>query len=215
MYTIRPYQLFTLAESSNIVLPIPVRRASEGGCPSLLETFLLLTAAKIVDARSIFEFGTCRGTTALNLAMNTKAQIHTLDLACPITGQHPSDQRYTSLHLSNRMDFEGTEYRERIVVLQGDSRKFNYFPFLNKMDMVFVDGGHDYQTVKNDTEAAFELVQGKDAACIAWHDYREPLHSGIAYLLDSMADCGTDLFRVEDTVLCFWFSGAISRRLSA
>jgi hypothetical protein len=92
-------------------------------------------------------------------------------------------------------------------------RKFNYFPYLNKMDMVIVDGGHDYVTVKNDTEAAFEMVQGKDCACIAWHDYREPLHSGITYWLDAMADTGTDLFHVEDTVLCFWFSGNISRRL--
>lgn len=214
IHHVRPYQILSLTDGL-VTLPIPPRRGSQSGAPSLLETFLLIASARIVDARSIFEFGTCRGTTALNLAMNTDAQVYTLDLDYQIPDRGSSEEHYTELALANRnkLDFIGTKWDARVTVLRGNSRKFNYFPYLNKMDLVFVDGGHDYETVKSDTEAAFEMVQGRDVACIAWHDYREPLHSGITFLLDEMGERGTELFHVEDTVLCLWFSGGVGRRI--
>lgn len=192
MHHIRPFQLLTLA-SGNVTLPIPPRRGSLGGAPSLLETFLLISAIRAVDAKAIFEFGTCKGTTALNLAINSDAKITTLDL-----------------YRDPEFDFNGTEYESRIDVKTSDSKKFSYMPYLKSMDFVFIDGGHDYDTVKNDTEAAFELA--KESGCIAWHDYREPTCSGIAHYLDTLSE-GMDLFHIEDTVLCFWFPEAIATKL--
>jgi hypothetical protein len=37
-----------------------------------------------------------------------------------------------------------------------------------RVDLVFVDGAHDYETVKKDTETAFSLVS--ENGCILWDD---------------------------------------------
>ena len=38
-----------------------------------------------------------------------------------------------------------------------------------KMDLIFIDGGHTYSVVKNDTEKAFKMLNTE--GIILWHDY--------------------------------------------
>lgn len=183
--------------------------------PSLLETFLLISAARAVGAKSIFEFGTCRGATSLNLAMNTDAQIYTLDLDQQIEHIYPTDKACAEVHLANlnSLDFIGTEWDSRVTVLNGNSREFDFSPYRSQMDMCFIDGGHDYHTVASDTESAFRMVAGKKRSCIAWHDYRHPDNSGNTYLIDSVARERT-IWHIEETVLCLWFSPEIENVLT-
>src|SRR3989440_12941891 len=58
MYDIRPYRVFTLIDAPTpgdriVRIPIPARRGVGG--VSLLETFLIIAASKIVGAKRIFE----------------------------------------------------------------------------------------------------------------------------------------------------------------
>ncbi len=201
---IRPHKIFELAPSSNVTLPIPRRRGVDSGTLSLLENFLLIAAARSVGAKQIFEFGTCLGTTTLNLLMNTDAKVLTLDLGAPIENQHPDDAVLTEIHLRGSRDYSGTPYESRVEELTGDSTKFDYSSFVDSIDFVFVDGGHDFDTVKSDTENAFRLVKKNGPACIAWHDYGHPRYPEVTSFLDQFSAERT-LFHVGDTMLCFWF----------
>ena len=37
------------------------------------------------------------------------------------------------------------------------------------MDLIFIDGGHTYSVVKNDSEKSFDML--KKNGIILWHDY--------------------------------------------
>ena len=70
---------------------------------------------------------------------------------------------------------------------------------------VFIDGGHDFATVKSDTENAFQLVRTDRPSCVLWHDYRNPEYSGLTFYLEELSK-ETDIFHIEDTMLCAWFN---------
>jgi hypothetical protein len=78
------------------------------------------------------------------------------------------------------------------------------------MDFVFVDGGHDFDTVKSDTENAFQLVRRDGQACIAWHDYGNPKYPELTSYMDQLGK-ELDLLQVGDTMLCFWFSRGLKQ----
>jgi hypothetical protein len=208
---IRPYQLFTLLDASPgdriANIKIPYRRDLK-----LLETFLLVTSMRLVNAKRIFEFGTFLGSTTFNLALNASddAQIITLDLSAKdLTGglqQHPSDAPLTLMHFSQQgLEFEGTTVSHKVTRLRGDSKAFDFSPWQNSVDMIFIDGGHDYATVKSDTENALTIIRKETPACIFWHDYGHPEYKENTAFLDGLAD-KMDIFHIEDTILCGWFN---------
>jgi hypothetical protein len=207
---IRPYQVFALLESCPLdriaQVKIPYRRDIK-----LLETFLLVTTMRVVNAKRIFEFGTFMGSTTLNLALNAPddAEIFSLDLGAEdVSGlqQDPSDALLTQMHIEEpRLEFENTPVDQKITRLIGNSRVFDYSPWEDSIDIVFIDGGHDYTTVKSDTENALKIIRREAPACIFWHDYGHPQYSENTAFLDELSD-KLDIFHVEDTMLCGWFS---------
>jgi len=214
MHHIRPYQLFTQIEGGDrdntVRIPMPKRRGTGG--LSLLETFSLVAAAKLVDAQRIFEIGTYLGTTTLNLALNVgeDSEILTLDLdeeQATSANQHPGDSELTRTHLGsqNTLDFLDSPVSRRVKTLTGDSKKFDFSPWRACVDLVFIDGGHDFATVKSDTENAFELIRTDSRSCILWHDYRNPEYRDLTYYLEELSQ-HLEIFHIEDTMLCAWFN---------
>jgi len=203
---IRPYRLFTMVPGDRMLhVPIPARPGLGG--VSLLETFLLLSAAKIVSARRVFEFGTFLGTTTLNFALNLPedASIYTLDLDAEARRglmQDVADAPLTDIHLTSRPDFSGKEVAHKITTLTGNSISFDFSPWVRSVDMVFIDGGHDLVTVRSDSENAFAMARESGPACVAWHDYGNPEYPDLTQYLDSLPE---ELLHVEDSMLCLWF----------
>jgi Methyltransferase domain len=225
MHKIRPYRVFTQIDTHTlderiVRVPIPARRGVGGA--SLLETFLNIAASRIVRAKRIFEFGTFMGSTTLNLALNVPedAEIFTLDIGSEEAAgvqQHPADAPLTRMRLANqsRLDFLGSTVSGKITTLTGDSTEFDFGPWEDSIDLVFVDGGHDLATAKSDTENAMQMVLKDRPSCILWHDYRNPEYSDLTDYLDELSQ-HLDVFHVEDTMLCVWFNdpdGTIPARL--
>jgi hypothetical protein len=163
----------------------------------------LVTIAKTLNARTLFEIGTYNGVTAFTLALNLPdATVHTLDL--------PADAepalRLGSSDASNIIPFatrayEGRPEGKRVVQHFSDSATFDYAPFRDSCDLVYVDGAHSLEYVRNDSEAAFEMVG--DRGAIIWDDYWRRLPD-VATFLHSL-DRGP-LFRLPGSRLVAWFA---------
>lgn len=150
------------------------------GGVSDFETWILMNLAK--DVGTIFEFGTATGKTTYLFARNAPdhARIATLTLAPDQVDAYragPGDDAWatrTALQES-RFDsfyYSGTEAAAKITQLFGDSKAFDETPYVDACDLVFVDGGHAYSYVRNDTEKALRMV--KRGGLVLWHDYRGP-----------------------------------------
>ncbi|MDD5103149.1 MAG: class I SAM-dependent methyltransferase [Candidatus Peribacteraceae bacterium] len=154
--------------------PFTLTYEAKKGNTSLLEEYVLLSLIRSCGVQSFFEFGTYLGQTSYLLAKNFPLlRIHTLDLpasevdktSIPISA---GERRYVEKPVIGAK-FLGTPEQERITQLTGDSATFDYSPFEQSMDCVFVDGCHDYDYVKNDTLHARRLI--KEKGMILWHDY--------------------------------------------
>jgi len=171
----------------------------------LLDTFTLLAVNRIVRPSRIFEFGTFRGATALNLANNSgwSTSIYTLDLEELPDAQTEKDLRWATESIAGKRYF-GPE-NGNIIPLRGDSTKRDLSQFNDSVNMVIVDGGHALDVVVSDSRKAFAMINSAVLGCIAWHDYTEPDHPHIEeFLHDLSAD--RDFIHVEETKWCFWFN---------
>jgi predicted O-methyltransferase YrrM len=229
---IRPKVLFQKVESTfpsenmsmNICMP-----SSQIGGMSLLESSILIALARITGAKDFFEFGTYFGATSVLLAANSPIDsvVTTLDL--PIesldTIEFKSDRpldylvndtdndnylRRTVLEVGAKyIDRASPEIRNKIKKLYKNSNFFDPKAegFSQSYDFILIDGGHDFATIKKDTENAFELA--KENAVIVWHDYRSTIHGDVTKYLDSICNAH-DIVHVQSTMLAFTFCGNAS-----
>ena len=121
--------------------------------------------------RRIFEFGTCNGRTTLNLAMNRPedAVIFMLDLPQPgsallATGKH--DEAF-QLGARTGFFFRGTPFEGKIRQIWNDSALFDESPYRSQMDLIFVDGSHTYEYMRNDTTKGTEHARARQRAALA------------------------------------------------
>lgn len=189
---IRPHYLFGQVPKENLIVSLPIPSTRNSGSPTLLETFILLAAGRIVQPKWIFEIGTFRGLTTLNLALNfPECHIFTLDL------DHSQ---------SNLLDPDPTNSNprlDRIVKLIGHSMQFDFSPYFKKCQLVFIDGGHDYETVVADSQTALKLIDPAAPAAIVWHDCGHPSCPGVA---QALRESPLSIFHVDDSQMAVWIS---------
>jgi hypothetical protein len=164
------------------------------GDTSLLELCYISQMVKAYNPLRMFEMGTFDGRTTLNLAANSReeAVIYTLDL--------PREKlSATALKLDERdvclvdkdqpgIRFRNTRESKKIVQLLGDTGTFDFSPYENTMDLVFIDASHAYDYVLNDTRIALKLLrQGKGV--ILWHDYGDAF-DGVTKALNELYSKG-------------------------
>jgi hypothetical protein len=93
--------------------------------------------------------------------------------------------------------------RPNIVHLKGNSGTFDYGSLNMKFDLIFIDGDHHYDFVKNDTQKVFtHLVH--DSSVVVWHDYAvipgEVRYEVLAGILDGLPDdAHSHLYYVDHT----------------
>jgi hypothetical protein len=75
--------------------------------------------------------------------------------------------------------------------------------------LVFIDGGHDLDTVASDTRNAFELVRRDRRAAILWHDYANPDYPELSAHLQALS-AERPIYHIGDTMLCAWFGDPTS-----
>ena len=198
--SIRPRQIFKLVEDKfpdqNVEITLTMPPSAIGSLLTL-ESSLLVALLKITEAKNIFEIGTYNGNTALLIANNT-----------------PADADQNDQFLRQIFKTQGAFYvnraspaiRSKVRLLNENSLTFDPVArgLVGTQDVIFVDGGHDYETIKNDTLKAFQMA--KPDSVIIWHDYLSKIHTEVEVYLRDLA-VEKKLIGIGSTMLCVCFQG--------
>jgi predicted O-methyltransferase YrrM len=176
--------------------------------PNQVDMLYVCAIARHRRARRIFEFGTYLGRTTYHLALGKHARdVFTLDLdpAADYTGILKIGRAVKAVHERGLQGhfFQGTAAAGKIRQLHGDSRTFDYAPYAGSMDLVFVDGGHTYEMVVNDTDRAMRLMN--KGGVVIWHDFA-PKGRDVAAFAREFARA-RPVFWIEDTSLLVYIDG--------
>lgn len=159
------------------------------GNVTLLEMLILNTLVANSKPRVVFEIGTFDGRTTLNLAANAGPKARTFTLDLPLDelslteyALDPSDVQYVTAEGTGQR-FKNTSWASQITQLFGDSAKLDFSPYFGTASIVFIDGSHSYDYVKNDSHVALRLL--KRPGVIVWHDY-DPFWTGVVECLEEL-----------------------------
>lgn len=183
-----------------------------GASISLLESAALSALIKKVQAKRVFEFGTYKGVSTTQMAMNLPSDglIYTLDLPEKDGGnfalQIPKQSERAIAGETGKGSLIPKEFLRQIVFLKEDSARFNPEPFEETMDLVFVDGAHSSDYVRNDTEKGWRML--RNGGVITWHDCT-PSHRDVVHYLHSFPQ---RICLVGGTTLAFAYKGTASHR---
>jgi predicted O-methyltransferase YrrM len=112
---------------------------------------------------SYFEIGTWRGESVKNLA-EIAHECYTLNL---------SEREMSEMGLNEKFIAQYaflSKNANNIVHLKGNSLSYDFKNLNKKFDLIFIDGDHHYDSVKNDTRKVFEHLVHDDSI-VVWHDY--------------------------------------------
>ena len=135
-----------------------------GGSGSVAELGAICALCLARRPRTILEFGTCDGYSTWHLLANAApdATITTLDLPAGVKVEGSTDPE---LQGAKPRHYLPRDPRVRLVEM--DSRLWT--PDLaSPVDLCFIDAGHSYDCVRNDTEKALSLCA--KGSLLLWHD---------------------------------------------
>lgn len=172
------------------------------GNVSRFESLIIASLCSQLDKNSnVIEIGTFDGKTTINCAINLiNSKIYTLDL--------PEDEDTSELKRVN----EYLEYdKELIISNKRKNKKFENMDNINQIycdstsfdfsqidfSLAFIDGGHDYNTVKSDTINCIENIQ--KPGIILWHDY--DVTNPVGLYLRSISK-KYKIYWIKDTRIC-------------
>jgi predicted O-methyltransferase YrrM len=169
---------------------------------SPLEFIALVLLMKKARAKRVFEFGTYKGVSITQLALNlpADAMISTLDLPdAPIKTRYAVTAPEDSIiaRESGKGALVPGDLKPRIQFLKQDSAEFDEKQYAGQMDFVFVDGAHNAEYVRNDSEKGWAML--RSGGIIAWHDCRPADPEVVRYLLQ----CSFRPRRITGTTLAF------------
>ena len=134
----------------------------DGGSLPTDIALLKMLCRRFEDCR-YFEIGTWRGESVTNVAEVAK-DCYTLNLSEKELLQMGADKKYTELH------GYFSKSKTNVNYLFGNSMNYDFEGLDQQFDVVFIDGDHHYEYVKNDTEKVFRHLVHK-RSIVVWHDY--------------------------------------------
>lgn len=149
-----------LANSSKVKV-MPFAFLEGGSLPTDLA--LLKILAQKNQSCTYFEIGTWRGESVANVA-SVADKCYTLNLSAEEMRKMGLKKEYIDLHAFFSKNLPNVEH------LQGHSHTFDFSAFKHKIDLIFVDGDHHYESVLKDSRTAFSLLKDEQSM-IVWHDY--------------------------------------------
>jgi predicted O-methyltransferase YrrM len=158
------FQKQVVGDGALTVAPVKIHPHVTGlGSGSAAEMTILASLVALTQPRRLLEFGTCDGASTWHLWANAPAdaQITTLDLPSGTKVDGSSDY-----HVQGIPSRPLLPDSPRIRLIEIDSRQWK--PDLREVDFCFIDAGHSYECVRNDTEKALSVM--RKGGVVLWHD---------------------------------------------
>jgi glycosyltransferase involved in cell wall biosynthesis/tetratricopeptide (TPR) repeat protein len=134
------------------------------------DTHVVLALLAHARARRILEIGTASGQMTANLTAWSPADATIVSLGIVAgASSGASEQGYEippRAEYARHADHFGTAHKAFFVT--ADSRSYD-FARLAPLDFAYVDGGHDFETVRSDSIKCYEAL--RTGGCLVWHDY--------------------------------------------
>ena len=190
-------------EIPSVSLPGPASDLGDVGSQTYYH--VLASVVRALQPKTILEFGTYLGVSALTMALNAQpeCQIYTVDLPDETSPDfEPSLNQVDRGHISTSRFRVGEAFlrstcREQITQIRADSMTFRAEDSIRQADLVLVDGGHSLPVVTKDTENAFKILS--PSGVVIWDDYFH-LYPDVVMFLDRLAEERT-LYRIQGTNL--------------
>lgn len=230
--TIKPKVLFQKIEAENAgPVPMKINVPSSGiGSVTLLEATALVSLVKLIEPAKIFEFGTFLGYSTALLVENSDpaCAVFSLDLGEGHVGGQALEsyadadlRRDATINDAYLRDVQSTgtpRYlggladadASRLTLLKQDSRQFDPVAhgLVGTVDLVFVDGGHDIDTVAIDTANARTMIG--DSGVIVWHDFNSTIHGDVTTFVNQLA-ATEPVIHIQHTMMAMLLVGDIGR----
>lgn len=183
------------------------------GSVTLVDQIVLLTLAKLISAQRIVEIGTFLGYSTALFAMNTNAQIFSIDLPRTEKNLICFEEEFVLIDGNCNDDFLRSEQndkgeiyldylsddeRNKISLVKADSTSIDFQEKFGLVDLVFIDGGHERSIVEKDTINARSIV--KDGVII-WHDFGSKIHNDVSDFL--LGEKDRKIFHVLGSLCAF------------
>ncbi|HEX7095269.1 MAG TPA: class I SAM-dependent methyltransferase [Acidimicrobiales bacterium] len=190
-------ELFEQLGAREVTFPTPQleRRLWNLGA---LEQAVLCQVIRSIEARAVFEIGTFDGATTRLLASSLThpdGRVFTLDLPEEDFWRAQPPESFDGTMVGER--FRGTPEEARILQLRGDSLTFDFSPWYGAIDVVLVDGCHDYVHGVADSRTALRLV--RPGGWIFWDDIVPRWHGLVRGIAEATRD--RQVFWIEGTSL--------------
>lgn len=167
----------------------------ESGHFNQVDLLYVAAIAKFRECRRIFEIGTYQGRTTYHLTLAAEdALVYTLNLP---PEEDPSVAEFIGCW------FKNTDRERQIRQIFANSSDFDPTPYIGAMNLVFVDGDHSYEAVKNDSEKALQMLA--PGGIMLWHDFATKSPGVVRYLREFSRQ--RPLFRLKHTCLALYIDG--------
>lgn len=180
----------------------------DGGCLITDLALLRALASRIKDCE-YFEIGTWRGESVANVSTVAKS-CYTLNLCQKDIKDKGYPDQYQKEYGALSRGFEN------IIHLRGNSKDYDFAGLNKKFDLIFIDGDHHYNMVRNDSRRVFSHLVHDDTI-VVWHDYaynpesvRYEVYAG---MLDGIPESAHDhLYHVSNTLCAIYSKKPIESR---
>ena len=166
---ILPVDMNSLTDWNNLELKL-LSPTSNAGQVSHLELLGIigLTKSFLKNGQNFLEIGTFDGNTTINVAKNIPELSKVITIDLPENTSAVAKFNYDDLLVKseNRSKKKHLNFKN-VEQIYHDSTTYD-FSKLN-FNVAFIDGGHDYETVKSDTMNVLKHI--KKPGIIFWHDY--------------------------------------------
>lgn len=156
----------------------------------LTEKEIAWLTKKSKEMESVLEIGAWKGRSTAAIASGCKGYVYTVDHFRGSEEQEHKQALVNEAPIFSQFALNMVNYDNLIVMKMDSMNAVTLFPD-NSIDMIFIDGGHDYDTVRKDilkwTPKARKIICGHDY-CNEWSDVKRAVN-------DSFDD-----FNLEDTI---------------
>ncbi len=192
----------------------------EIGSITLVDQITLLSLIELVKPEKILEIGTYQGFSTRLFVENSDAkEIMTIDLP-PLVGMMGTEVDHENVHQEGDYNDEylrsiqnktGAKYLngvnpfdfDRVRFIKSDSTKLNFNEHVGPIEFAFIDGGHSFDIVKQDTDNVIEQIK---SGVVVWHDYSSTIHSGVTKFLGEYSS-NNQIFHVQGSLCAFQIIG--------